>query len=215
MKKHIAHYLRVSTVEQKLDRQFVDSNNTSLPFAVMNEYVQRYKEKDSGRKPFKEREKGKALLDAVKQGLVKEVQVHSIDRLGRDASDVLSTIKYLTENKVNLRTLKEGLCTLNDDGTENPMSKMMIGILATLADWDWSYRRSAIAEGQAIAKAKGKYKGRKEGTTIDNDRFLKKHRKTLTALQAKNSLRDSAKIGEVSLATAQKVKRIAMQENKL
>ncbi len=194
-----AHYLRVSTKGQNLDRQFSDSGNEII------EGAQRYKEKDSGRVLFAEREKGKQLLEAINEGRITEVHVHSIDRLGRNTIDVLNTVKYFTSKGVNLISKQEGLRTLNDDGSENMITSMIIGILSTLSEWDYKKRRINQAEGIKVAKAKGKYKGRPINSGMSKDDYLKKHKKVVKHLELKNSLRDTAKLCEVSLSTVQKV----------
>jgi len=201
-----AHYLRVSTKGQTIDRQFTDSGNEII------EGAQRYKEVDSGRVLFAEREKAMLLIEDIEAGKIKEVHVHSIDRIGRNTVDVLNTVKYFTSKGVNLISKQEGLRTLNDDGSENMIASMIIGILSTLSEWDYKKRRINQAEGIKVAQAKGKYKGRPEGTVMTVDGYLKKYKKVVKTLEAKNSLRDTAKLCDVSLSTVQKVSK-AMQES--
>jgi DNA invertase Pin-like site-specific DNA recombinase len=168
---------------------------------------QRYKEKDSGRIPFKEREKGAQLMEAIEEGRIKEVYVHDLSRLGRNALDVLNTVKYFTSKGVNLVSEKEGIKTLNEDGSENLIASMIIGILSTLSEWDYNKIRENQREGIAIAKAAGRYLGRKKGSGMSSEEYLHKHRKVVKLLKAKNSLRNTAKICDVSLSTVQKVKK--------
>jgi len=200
-----AHYLRVSTAGQTIDRQFTDSGSEII------EGAQRYKEVDSGRILFAERDKAKLLIEQIEAGNIKEVYVHSIDRIGRNTVDVLNTVKYFTSKGVNLISKQEGLRTLNEDGSENMIASMIIGILSTLSEWDYKKRRINQKEGIAVAQAKGKYKGRPEGSGMSNEAYLKKHSKVVKTLELKNSLRDTAKLCEVSLSTVQKVSQ-AMQE---
>jgi DNA invertase Pin-like site-specific DNA recombinase len=204
------HYLRVSTKEQNLERQFSDSGNE-----VMTGY-QRFKEHGvSGRIPFRERPKAQELIEFIESGEVTELYVHSLDRLGRDSADLLSVVKYLYEKNVNLVTKQEGLRTLNEDGTPNPMAQLMIGIMSTLAEWDWNRRRQNQQEGIDIAKAKGMYRGRAEGSGMSDADYLKKHKKVVQFLMDKLSLRHTAKLSDVSLSTAQRVKRILQEQGKI
>ena len=206
MEKIIIHYLRVSTEEQNLERQMSDNGSEMITGA------QRFKEKNSGRIPFAERDKGAEVVRLVKEGIVKEIHVHSIDRLGRNTSDVLNTVRFFSDHGVNLITKQEGLKTLNEDGTENPMASLIVGIMSTLAEWDLNRKKQNQKEGIEVAKAKGKYKGRKSGSEMTNAKILLKYRKVVKTLEAKNSLRDTAKLCDVSLSTVQKVKRIATEE---
>ena len=79
-----ATYVRVSTFEQNIDRQLRGKEG-----AV-------YWDKVSGTVPFEDREDASKLLADAEAGDIDEVEVHSIDRLGRDAINVLQTIKRFT-----------------------------------------------------------------------------------------------------------------------
>src|SRR5699024_11924804 len=65
-----------------------------------------YWDKVSGTVPFEDREDASKLLADAEAGRIEEVEVHSIDRLGRDAINVLRTIKRFTEWGVNIRDRK-------------------------------------------------------------------------------------------------------------
>ena len=201
MKKIKAHYLRVSTKEQNIERQMSDSGKELIIDS------KRFLEKDSGRIPFHKRKVAMELIEDIENGLIHTVCVHSISRLGRDTVDVLNTVKYFTSKGVCLISEKENIKTLNDDGSENLIASMIVGIMSTLSEWDYNKIRQNTREGIAIAKAKGKYKGRKVGSGMSTEAYLKKYKKVVKVLEAKNSLRDTAKLCEVSLSTVQKVQR--------
>ena len=133
-----AKYIRVSTEEQKIVRQ-TDFDGLIYPDVC------------SGSIPFKEREYAKKLLSNKE---ITEVHVHSIDRLGRNTLDIMQTIQDFTSKGINVVSTKEGLQTLID-GKENPIAKMMIGILGTLAEFELSRIKERQAEGIAKAKEKG------------------------------------------------------------
>lgn len=201
MKKIKAHYLRVSTKEQSLERQMSDSGKELLVDC------KRYLEKDSGRILFKDRDKAKELIEDIENGLIESVTVTDLSRVGRNTIDVLNTVKYFTSKGVCLISKKEGIKSLNDDGSENLIASMIIGIMSTLSEWDVNKQRESQSEGIKIAHAKGKYKGRKVGSGMSTEAYLKKYKKVVKVLEAKNSLRDTAKLCEVSLSTVQKVQR--------
>jgi DNA invertase Pin-like site-specific DNA recombinase len=90
---------------------------------------------------------------------ITEVQVHSIDRLGRSTLDIMQTIQHFTSKGINVVSEKEGLNTIID-GKENPITKMMIGILGTLAEFELSRAKERQSEGIAERKRKGLYMGR-------------------------------------------------------
>ena len=115
-------YIRTSTVEQNSDRQ---KQNNDKNCKIIED-------KCSGAIPFFEREGGKKILKLTEKGIIDELIVHEIDRLGRNLIDILRTIAYFNSQKVNIEFKKQGLRTLNEDGTENDISKMVISILGVL-----------------------------------------------------------------------------------
>lgn len=157
-------YTRISTLEQKNDRQV--QNAKDYDFVI--------EDKCSGATPFFERDGGKRIEKMVSKNQVEKISVHQIDRLGRNLLDVLNTIKFFNEKKICIHFIQQGIKTLNEDGTENPISKMIISILGVVAEMERNLIKERQAEGVAIAKAKGVYKGRTKGTTLSNLDFLNK-----------------------------------------
>ena len=133
----------------------------------------------------------------------------------RSTTEILNNIQEFTKAGVNVVSEKEGLKTLNEDGTENPMSKLLVGILATIAEFELNRIRERKNDGIRLAQAKGKYTGRKKGTSMTNEKVLNKYKKVVRCLESGNSYRDTSKLCGVSLSTVQRVARIAQQEGKL
>ena len=189
-------YIRVSTPEQNTSRQ----EDGLIPIVDIC----------SGSVPFDEREAGQKLMKRTQLGYVKSISVQSIDRLGRNTLDILTTIKWFTRQQVNIISQKEGLQTLLEDGTENPTAKLMVGILGTLAEFELSRIRERQAEGIKKAKERGVYRtnggNRKKETKT---KFLSKSKNALCLkeLQRGNSVRRAALLSGVSLMTAHKVKK--------
>lgn len=194
-----ATYIRVSTNEQQTDRQDKETYGTI------------YTDKVSGSISFKERPAGAKLIAAIEEGIIKELHVHSIDRLGRNTIDILTTIEYITNQGCNLISKKEGLQMLID-GKPNPMAKMLIGILSTLAEFELQRIKERQAEGIAAAKLKGTYKtnARPIGTGDTKDKFFakKKVQSIIKYLQQGNSIRNTAKLAEASISLVQKVQKM-------
>lgn len=191
-------YVRVSTQEQNTDRQ-IFTREIKMGVTIVQD-------KCSGSVSFAEREGGKKVLAMTN---LKELHVHSIDRLGRNSLDILQTIQTLTKKGVNVISEKEGLQTLID-GKENPIAKLMIGILGTLAEFELNRIKERQAEGIAAAKTKGKYNGRPVGSAEDDQKFLSKYPKVVKALkngESVNSIANS-KIMNVSRMTVIKIKKI-------
>ena len=190
-----ATYVRVSTYEQNISRQLQDKEGEV------------YWDKVSGMTAFEDRESGAQLLEDAKEGKIEEVEVHSIDRLGRDAINVLQTIKEFTELGVNVKSKKEGLNTLLEDGSQNPVAKLLVSVLSTLAEIDYKNRKEAQREGIERAKAEGRYMGRKKGSGLSDAELVDKHSDIVDELMRGESIRRTARLTEKSKSTVQRVKK--------
>ena len=196
-----AVYIRVSTTEQNTSRQ---ENN------VLDAKV--YTEKISGSISFNERPEGKKLMQEIKNGDIKELYIHSIDRLGRNTIDILSTIKLITSYGCNVISEKEGLKMLID-GKENPIAKMMIGILSTLSEFELTRIKERQMEGIANKKSKGGYVGRASGSVESKESFMNKAKTNTIIKHLKNgeSIRHTASLSKCSVSLVQKVVKFQME----
>tara|TARA_B110000977_G_scaffold76908_1_gene103762 strand:+ start:110 stop:706 length:597 start_codon:yes stop_codon:yes gene_type:complete len=186
-------YIRVSTIEQNTDRQDDFNGKT-------------YTDECSGSIAFKDRPKASKLLA---NDDVTEILVHSIDRLGRNTIDIMNTIQHFTNKGINVISEKEGLQTIID-GKENPISKMMIGILGTLAEFELSRAKERQSEGIAKAKAKGVYAGRSAGSSESIDVFIAKEstKAILKNLRLGESIKRTALLSKASIGKVKKVKKM-------
>ena len=169
-----------------------------------------------GNVPFFEREGGNKMYDVItSNGEKNTIVVDSIDRLGRDLIDILKTIKVFTDNNINLKSLKEGFNTLLEDGRENPMSKIVISVMASIAEMERNRIRERTSEGIQLAKAKGKYKGRKKGTVQSKERLLERHPVIVSKLKKGLTIRDIHKVAGKSPSTILKVKNVLEERGEL
>ena len=136
------------------------------------------------------------------------IVVDSIDRLGRNLLDILNTIELFTRNGINLRSLKEGFDTLLPNGKENPTAKIIISVMGTIAEMERAKIKERQAEGIAIAKAKGEFKGRKVGSIQSNEKLLARHPVIVQKLKKKLTVKEIASITGKSTATIMKVKKV-------
>ena len=77
------------------------------------------------------------------------IVVVGIDRLGRDAAEVMTTIRELGERKIVLRSLHEGIDTSNATG------RMVAGVLASLAELELELGRERRAAARDARRAPG------------------------------------------------------------
>ena len=75
---------------------------------------------------------------------------------------MLALVEALTGKGVTVEFVKENL-TFN--GQDSAMSKMLLGIFASISEWERATIRERQAEGIALAKARGVYKGRSKSLT--------------------------------------------------
>lgn len=198
-------YTRVSTIEQKNDRQVSNSKVYDLVI----------EDRCSGATPFFEREGGKKIQKVVARNKVVKITVHQIDRLGRNVVDILNTIAYFNQKGICIDFIQQGIKTLNDDGSENPISKMIISILGVVAEMERNLIKERQAEGVAIAKAKGVYKGRVKGTKESNLDFLNKPRNKKALEYLENGLKavEVQKLVGLHPNTITKIKKIKSKLN--
>src|SRR5271169_5815378 len=137
-------YARVSTGHQSLDQQL-----DVLVAAGVNP-TRVYSDKLSGTSTREQRPGLAALLDYARPG--DAIVVAGIDRLGRNAAEVMTTIRELGERNIVLRSLREGIDTSNATG------RMVAGVLASLAELELGRERRAAA--RQARRARGQHIGR-------------------------------------------------------
>ena len=138
---HRVGYIRVSTVNQNTDRQLDD---------VMLDKV--FEDKCSGGST--KRPQLQALLEYVREG--DTIFVHSLDRLARNLDDLRRLVSDITRRGIKIHFIKENLIFTGDD---SPMSKMILSIMGSLAEFERSMIRERQREGIDAAMKAGKYKG--------------------------------------------------------
>lgn len=134
-------YARVSTGHQSLDQQ-----EDALVAAGVDP-ARIYSDKQSGMSTREQRPGLAALLDKARAGDV--IVVVGIDRLGRNASEVMSTIRELGQQGIVLRSLREGIDTGNATG------RMIAGVLASLAELELELGKERRTAAREARKARG------------------------------------------------------------
>jgi DNA invertase Pin-like site-specific DNA recombinase len=180
-------YVRVSTLEQKTDRQRVDENDFKLVV----------EDKCSGAIPFFERTGGIEIKKLADEGILTSLSVLTIDRLGRDVRDILNVIHYFNQKNITITFVSQGLTTLDHNGKTNAVTNMVINILGVIGEMERVQIRERQVEGVRIAKLKGVYKGRKSGTSETIMDFLSKEKNK----KAFQYLKKGYKVGEVAAIT--------------
>ena len=157
-------YRRVSSVDQNAARQLEG-------VAVGKVFEDKASGKDTARPQLQ------AALEFCREG--DTLVVHSMDRLARNLSDLRLLVNALTARGVAVEFVKE---SLKFTGEDSPMANLLLSMLGAVAEFERALILERQREGIALAKAEGKYKGRK---------------RTLSAGQVME-LRTRAASGEVS-----------------
>jgi DNA invertase Pin-like site-specific DNA recombinase len=161
----------------------------------------------SGRISFQDRPQGRKLIEDISKGKISEVVTLRIDRLGRNTTDILTTINHIHSLGVGIRSINEGITTLQD-GKETPMSNLLINLLSSLSEFQYHQTREKTLSGIIRGKMDGKFKGRKIGSKESVDKFKTKPKvkKIETLLKEQIGIRKICRIVECSPNYVYKVK---------
>lgn len=146
----VVGYARVSTDDQNLARQ-VDQLKAAGAFAV-------YTEKISG--STRNRPQLEEVLRYLRRG--DQLVVTSMDRLARSLVDLHAIVDDLVSRGVSVKFLREGQVY---SGQADPIAKLMLGVMGSVAEFERAIIRERQAEGIAKAKKRGVYKGRARALT--------------------------------------------------
>jgi len=193
-------YMRVSDPDQNLARQKKELKLYAEKTGAKD--VQIISEKITGVAPLEERK----LYQVLSMEHVERLVIEDVDRLGRDAAEVLMMVKELTKRQINLSVTRYGIDTILSNGEENPVAGMIFSIMSTLFEQERKNIKRKQRQGIEIAKLQGKYKGRLPGTVMSSEELLAKYPKVVKELKAGTSIRRTAKLCDVSAGTVQKVK---------
>jgi DNA invertase Pin-like site-specific DNA recombinase len=140
----IVGYARVSTLEQEAGLEAQVRDLTALGCEKL------YREQVSSVAP---RAQLSAVLDFVREG--DTLVVTKLDRLARSVSHLGRIIEVLEAKRVALRIINLGV------DTSTPTGKLMLNVMAGVAQFEREMMLERQREGIAKAKSEGKYRGRK------------------------------------------------------
>lgn len=151
-------YARVSTQDQNLERQFEQLKDCDKVF----------QEAISG--ATRKRPQLQALLEYVREGDI--VVVTELERLGRnnkELTEIMATIrrKGATLEVLNLPTLRG----IEDDNLRRLLNNLILELYKYQAQAERERIKERQKQGIVLAKAQGKYKGRKALYTTDDERL--------------------------------------------
>jgi DNA invertase Pin-like site-specific DNA recombinase len=196
-------YIRWSTLQQSGSRQLLDAKNYDL---ILQEQI-------SGSIAFANRPKGQELLKHIDAGKVSDLYVEEFTRLGRNALDVLTTLKKCEEHNVNVHIQNMNLSSIVN-GKSNPLFKMISHIFLAIGEQEKELIKERTEMGKIAARQKGVKFGRKAGSNERDRDFLDKpkSKEILKYLKSGDlSIREISKLTEASTTTILKVKEKAVK----
>src|SRR6266851_3133981 len=137
-------YIRVSTLDQHVDRQLegIEDDKT---------FIYKASGKDTKRPQLA------LLMSFARAG--DTVVVHSMDRLARNLDDLRRIVHTLTGRGLRIEFVKEHLAFTGDD---SPMASLLLSVMGAFAEFERALIRERQREGIALAKQRGVYRGRKK-----------------------------------------------------
>ncbi|MZK53357.1 recombinase family protein [Clostridium beijerinckii] len=136
-------YVRVSTIEQNEGRQLEALKDKNIE----KWFIEKVSAKDTNRPQLQ------LMLEFAREG--DTIFIHSFDRLARSTKDLLDIVEKLGTKGIHLVSNKENIDTSTATG------KLMLTMIAAIAEFERENMLERQKEGIAIAKEQGKFKGRK------------------------------------------------------
>lgn len=186
-------YGRVSTEHQSTENQRLELVKAGYPID------QEFWFSDvgvSGKTCAKLRPEFGMLLSKIRNG--ETLVVSKLDRLGRDAVDVMQTIRLLGDRNVKVIVIQLGMTDLTSTA-----GKLLLTMLAAVAEMERDFLIERTQAGLQRAKAQGKKLGRPAKTSIEQRQVI------LHGLQQGKSVSEMARLNNVSRASIIGIRRKA------
>ena len=159
-------YARVSSVgdRQSTERQVKDLSDYALYKQLEVRKV--FEEHISGAKKNEERPVLCQTLEYCKQNGISTLLVSELSRMGRNAFEVLASVKELLDCGINLYIQKEQFNLLGEDGKPSLFAPIMLATLSTCAQLERENITFRLQSGRKQYVAKGGRLGRKSVSTV-------------------------------------------------
>lgn len=206
IKMNAVIYARVSSIG---DRQSTDRQISDLLDYVKYQNLEIskiFEEHISGAKKNVERPVLLQAIDYCKQNDVSILLVSELSRLGRNAFEVLATVKDLIDNGINLYMQKEQLTLLDADGKPTMFAPIMIATLSTCAQLERENIKFRLNSGRKLYIERGGKLGRKVGSIKTIEQKKEEHKDIISYLKRGYSIRNVAKLTGKGISTVQRIK---------
>ena len=199
-------YARVSSIgdRQNTDRQISDLLDY-VSFKNL-EISKIYEEHISGAKKNTERPVLQQAIEYCKTNHISILLVSELSRLGRNAFEVLATVKDLIDSGINLYMQKEQLTLLDAEGKPTMFAPIMIATLSTCAQLERENIKFRLNSGRKLYIERGGKLGRKVGSVKTIEQKREEYRDIISYLKRGYSVRNVAKLTNKGISTVQRIK---------
>jgi DNA invertase Pin-like site-specific DNA recombinase len=170
------------------------------------EVVKVYEEHISGAKKNSEREVLNECLAFAETNHIDVILSSEGSRWGRSTWEVLETIKHCIDRHINVYLQKENIHVLREDGTVDPFMAVFISCLSMANEFERENIKYRLNSGRAQYIRNGGKLGRKPGSVKTKEQKEKQYKDVLMYLKKDYSIRVTAKLTNVSIATVQRLK---------
>ena len=200
-------YARVSSVgdRQSTERQVKDLSDYAVYQNIEVRKV--FEEHISGARKNDERPVLCEALQYCKDNSIDVLLVSELSRLGRNAFEVLASVKDLLDCGINLYIQKEQFTLFDKDGKPSLFAPVMIATLSTCAQLERDNISFRLNSGRKQYVAKGGKLGRKPGSTKTADQKKEEYREVISLLKKGYAIRNVAKLTGKGISTVQRVKK--------
>ena len=200
-------YARVSSVgdRQSTVRQVKDLTHYAEYKGLEVRKV--FEEHISGAKRNEDRPVLCEAIDFCKGNGIGTLLVSELSRLGRNAFEVLASVKTLIDSGINLYIQKEQLSLLDEEGHPSLFAPIMIATLSTCAQLERENITFRLQSGRKQYIEKGGRLGRKKGSIKTADQKKEEYRDVIEYLKKGYTIRDVAKLSGKGVSTVQRVKK--------
>ena len=200
-------YARVSSLgdRQNTERQISDLKQYAAYQKL--EISRIFEEKISGAKKNSERPILLQAIDYCKQNNVSILLVSELSRLGRNAFEVLATVKDLIDSGINLYMQKEQLTLLDGEGKPTLFAPIMIATLSTCAELERENIKFRLNSGRVQYIRNGGKLGRKVGSIKTLEQKKEQYKDIISYLKRGYSIRTIATLTRKGVSTVQRIKK--------
>ncbi len=131
-----------------------------------------------------------------------------LSRLGRNAFEVLETIKILVDFGINLYLQKEQMTLLDDQGKPSLFAPIMLATLSTCAHLERENIQFRLNSGRKRYIENGGKLGSPQGSVKTIDQKIEEYKEVITLLKKNYTIRDVSKLSGKSISSVQRVKKL-------